>query len=175
MFSRLSNFQLFLAFLSILALRLIVGFHFFNEGVTKLNDKTGWTAEYFLKGAKGPLAKQFHELADDADGRKQPCIDKIKTDSGKEKYEIDPKLTLAIWKDFVDQATNYYGFGSPEKIEKWTNVLAESGDAQADSQIKALQNQPRAAQIALESHQIALEDWIGTNRIAILALSLIHI
>lgn len=160
-----------MAFLSILALRLIVGFHFFNEGVDKLNDKGGWTAEYFLKGAKGPLAPHFHAMADDADGRKQLCIAKTEKDNGKEKYVVDPKITFAIWQDFVDRATSYYGFGSPEKIKELTAARADSDEManQLDAQINALRQQPRDAQVALESHKIALEDWINANRIEILA------
>lgn len=179
MFSRLSNFHLFLAFISILALRLIVGFHFFNEGVAKLAENGEWTAEYFLKGAKGPLAEQFHAMADDADGRKQLCITKS-GDKGNEKFTIDPSLTFGIWKDFVDRATGYYGFGSPDLESKLLAASENPGgdkdsaeyqikSAEIEAKLRRLQQQPRAAQAALESHKIALEDWINANRIAVLA------
>lgn len=167
-----------LAFLAIIALRFIVGFHFFTEGVSKINDKDGWTAEYFLKGAKGPFAKHFHQMADDADGRKQLCIEKGRDDRGNDEHSINPELTLLIWKDFIDRATTYYGFGSPDLVKELSADLEElkSVDnpdpgkiANLESQIAALPDQPRDAKRALESHTIALEDWLNANRIEILA------
>ena len=49
--------------LAITFLRILVGWHFFYEGLTKLNATTAWTAAGFLKQAKGPFADQFHALA----------------------------------------------------------------------------------------------------------------
>jgi thiosulfate dehydrogenase (quinone) large subunit len=48
--------------LAITFLRILVGWHFFYEGLTKLNAPS-WTAAGFLKQAKGPFASQFHALA----------------------------------------------------------------------------------------------------------------
>jgi thiosulfate dehydrogenase [quinone] large subunit len=48
--------------LAITVLRILVGWHFFYEGLTKLNAPS-WTAAGFLKQAKGPFAAQFHSLA----------------------------------------------------------------------------------------------------------------
>jgi thiosulfate dehydrogenase [quinone] large subunit len=48
--------------LAITCLRILVGWHFFYEGLTKLN-ASAWSAAGFLKQAKGPFAAQFHSLA----------------------------------------------------------------------------------------------------------------
>ena len=48
--------------LAITILRVLVGWHFFYEGLTKLNAPS-WTAAGFLKQAKGPFAAQFHSIA----------------------------------------------------------------------------------------------------------------
>ena len=64
---KLSKIHLTWAFISIVALRFVIGFHFFREGTAKLN--TDWTAEYFLRAAKGPFSPLFHHLVDDMDGR----------------------------------------------------------------------------------------------------------
>ena len=47
--------------IAITALRVLVGWHFHNEGLTKLTAPS-WTAAGYLKQAKGPLADQFRWL-----------------------------------------------------------------------------------------------------------------
>ncbi len=47
--------------IAITALRVLVGWHFLNEGLTKLTAPS-WTAAGYLKQAKGPLADQFRWL-----------------------------------------------------------------------------------------------------------------
>jgi thiosulfate dehydrogenase (quinone) large subunit len=48
--------------IALTVLRVLVGWHFFYEGLSKLT-ATSWTAAGYLKQAKGPLAAQFHSLA----------------------------------------------------------------------------------------------------------------
>ena len=48
--------------IAITALRILVGWHFFYEGLTKLTAPS-WSAAGFLKQAKGPLAGSFHAMA----------------------------------------------------------------------------------------------------------------
>ena len=48
--------------IAITALRVLVGWHFFHEGLTKLTAPS-WTAAGYLKQAKGPLAESFRWLA----------------------------------------------------------------------------------------------------------------
>ena len=62
----LTRLQLLLAGVALVVLRVVVGFHFYTEGTTKLRDGN-FTSEYFLKSAKGPLAPMFHALLDAGD------------------------------------------------------------------------------------------------------------
>jgi thiosulfate dehydrogenase [quinone] large subunit len=48
--------------IAITALRVLVGWHFLYEGLTKLTAPS-WTAAGYLKQAKGPLAESFRSLA----------------------------------------------------------------------------------------------------------------
>jgi thiosulfate dehydrogenase [quinone] large subunit len=48
--------------IAITALRVLVGWHFLYEGLTKLTAPS-WTAAGYLKQAKGPLGEQFRALA----------------------------------------------------------------------------------------------------------------
>ncbi len=48
--------------IAITVLRILVGWHFFYEGLTKLTAPS-WSAAGFLKQAKGPFAGSFHAMA----------------------------------------------------------------------------------------------------------------
>lgn len=48
--------------IAITALRVLVGWHFFYEGLTKLSAPS-WSAVGFFKAAKGPIAGSLHALA----------------------------------------------------------------------------------------------------------------
>ena len=183
MFSHLTRFNLFLIFLSIIALRLVVGYHFYKEGVNKI--QYGFDAQYFLKGAKGPFKNYFLSMTDDANGRLLLGITETLDKKGNTDYKIDDARTAAIWDDFVEQATNYYGFGSPELIEQIEKdiadrqKIAESDDdsglraqeyiADLKLQIEEIKSQPERVAEALGAHQAELKDWLAYNRVAVLA------
>lgn len=184
MFLKLSRLQLSLAFIALLILRLVVGFHFYKEGVAKLND-SDWTAEGFLQTAKGPFADQFRSMTDDPDGKRQLGIVSTVQD-GQESIEISTEDTFAIWDDFVDRATDYYAFGSPELIEKLEVKIGElesslesttGQDSEATrelietlrSQQEAIRNQPKFANEILAAHELELQDWINANRVIVMA------
>lgn len=48
--------------IAITVMRVLVGWHFFYEGLTKLTAPS-WTAAGYLKQAKGPLGESFRSLA----------------------------------------------------------------------------------------------------------------
>lgn len=185
MFLNLSKFQLSLAFIALLVLRLVVGFHFYKEGVGKLND-SDWTAEGFLQTAKGPFAEQFRSMTDDPDGTRQLGIVKTLGDDGETSIEISTEETFAIWDDFVDRATDYYAFGSPQLIESLESKIAKlessiETDVAEDadktkqlvetlrSQIEAISKQPQFANEILAAHELELQDWINANRVTLMA------
>ncbi len=51
----------------LVALRLVIGWHFFKEGSAHRHDPT-WSSEGFLKQAKGPLAEKFQSVVPDFHG-----------------------------------------------------------------------------------------------------------
>ena len=183
MFSHLTRFNLSLIFLAILALRLVVGFHFYKEGVNKI--QYGFDAQYFLKGAKGPFADFFLSMTDDANGRMQLGITETRDDEGVSDFYVSNDRTLAVWDDFVEKATAYYAFGSEELIAEINEEVSQyeklaSGEddsaARAREQIESLkqkiadlQSQPERAAEILQSHQWELEDWVNANRVPVLA------
>ena len=82
-----------LAILSIVALRLAIGWHFFREGADKLVSGT-FTSVGFMKVSKGPLTPLFHWFIWDDDGRAR----------------LDRKATLEAWDQYREQVANHYGF-----------------------------------------------------------------
>ena len=50
----------FPAILFLVLLRLVIGWHFFQEGAVKV--KEGFSSTPFLSAAKGPFAKQFQSM-----------------------------------------------------------------------------------------------------------------
>ena len=174
MFSHLSRFNLSLIFLTIIALRLVVGFHFYKEGVDKLN--YGFDAQKFLKGAKGPFKDMFLSMTDDANGRMQLGITETLDKDENTNYFINHDRTLAVWDDFIEEATHYYAFGSPEIIEKLEAeieryvTLDDMDQVQLlQSQVDAIRAQPKQVAEALQAHEWELEDWVNANRVPVMA------
>ena len=181
---RLSKTHLTWAFIAIVALRFVIGFHFFREGTSKLN--TDWTAEYFLRAAKGPLSPLYHHLVDDMDGRLRLCVTEV-PDGEKTKMEFDAAVTSEIFRDFGDRAVNHFRFGDVallKELDLQRDVLAvkiqkaresrdpavdvrklESARKEAEQQILAVRQQvPEAGQI-VENHVAQLEQWLAYNEV----------
>ena len=174
--------------MTIVALRIVVGYHFFKEGTNKLKD--GFNAYGFLSGAKGPLAPAFKGMLDDNSGMKKLCISKSETD-GKTTYSIDTKSTTKQWEDFTNLAVDYYGLGSIDlqqdlakerkaiaeeiesaRAEKTTDVNTAKlqGDRDAlEAKIDQVRNQPRLLKEIRETHIRNLQDWAKGNRTELIA------
>jgi uncharacterized membrane protein YphA (DoxX/SURF4 family) len=167
-----------------MTLRIVVGYHFFKEGTNKLQD--GFTSAGFLQSAKGPLAPYFHSMLDDHDGAKRLCVERVDEESPD--YKIDTATTFSIWDDHVDRATSFYGFGSPDLVDKLdADIQALEGElnqlAADDPKVKELlgliqekefemesvESQPARANEIFESHKIVLDDWLRINRVEVLA------
>ncbi len=114
-----TNFVLF--FISVLFLRLLIGFHFYQEGINKVKSGS-FTSAPFLSSAKGPLAGFYHGMVDDYDGRIRLCLS---TKPGSRQSTIDTTLTFAIWEDFVGRAKVELKFNDQQVIQA-ERMLAES-------------------------------------------------
>lgn len=130
--------QLKWIFLSLVVLRLIVGFHFFTEGKSKI-DQGNWSAAPFFAAAKGPLAPVFQSLLPDWNHRETLCVvraakPKPEKEDGKVKqvanrepkpkertgpsFEIDPYRTFGRWDIFMDDVLVGYRLKQSEMAER---------------------------------------------------------
>ena len=115
LFVSLSRTSLIFSFLALLALRFVIGFHFFSEGTEKVREKD-FTSEYFLRAAVGPFASYYHGMVDDFDGRSRLCASIDEDESGEQRLVLDPLISEQIWKDFVEHAKSHYEFGGKDIV-----------------------------------------------------------
>lgn len=190
LFNQLNRFHLALAFICLMLLRIVIGYHFYKEGTNKL--KAGnFSSKGFLSAAKGPFAPYFKGMLDDPDGMKKLCVKQVEGDDGSTVYVVDPEFTFAIWNEFLDETHDYYGFGSleleeelkqrradlAEKIEKAreeknTSVdtsLLEAERKKFETDILTIRNQTQRAQEIYEDHIDQLNDWIAANELELVS------
>jgi len=102
-----------LAIITLVALRLGIGWHFFQEGATKIPDPS-WTAAHFFTGSKGPLKPLFESMVWDVDGKAR--LNYARDDeSGWPK--IDLSQTLEIWDQYRVKVAAHYGFDDRQTKE----------------------------------------------------------
>ncbi len=80
---------------TLVALRLGIGWHFFREGTDKIQDPS-WTAAHFFTGSKGPLHPLFELLVWDVDGKVR--LNYAQTAGGWP--TIDLEQTLSMWDQY---------------------------------------------------------------------------
>ncbi len=88
----------FAVVLSLIALRVGIGMHFFREGLDKLRDPKPFSAG-FLGSAKGPLADSFHDRVWDRDGLAR----------------LDREAALRTWDQFRAQVEQHFSFDDKQK------------------------------------------------------------
>jgi uncharacterized membrane protein YphA (DoxX/SURF4 family) len=89
-----SRYQIgFLAAAAIVALRVLIGVHFYLEGTAKLHDPRPFSAGFF-GNAKGPLAPYYRRMVWDADGL----------------YRLNYDYTYAHWDNFHNRIAAHYRF-----------------------------------------------------------------
>lgn len=173
-------------------LRVMVGFHFYSEGVNKLKTEGKWSAAPFLRGAKGPLAPVFQAMLDDEDGKWRLCVRREGDENADEgDWTIDTQITEAIWKDFLDAAAGHYRFNDQnligelktnreqllDRMESAKTSKNKSVDTQElgrlrrvdEASILAIRNQIDKADEILKSHLDELLEWLAANRTELLA------
>lgn len=89
-----------LAVVLLVVLRIAIGWHFLYEGMWKYNNPS-FSAEGFLKQARGPWAHKFHELLPDYDGRER----------------LDAQKVLERWEDDRRLVAEHYKFSEEQKAE----------------------------------------------------------
>lgn len=183
---QLNRFHLVLAFIALMLLRFVVGFHFFKEGTYKL--KNGFDAGGFLQSAKGPLAPHFKAMLDDPDGTKRFGVEIDETAQGPESVALNPDLTYALWEDFLHRTASHYRFGDRELVDRLKQdraFLAEEirklqsqGEtakdlevqrAAAERKIKKIRTQTADAREILENAKKELGTWLQINQVDLIA------
>lgn len=86
------------ALFCLVALRMGTGWHFYKEGVKKLRDPD-FTADFFLRQAKGPLTGLFHSLIPDRYGRER----------------LDQEELLDDWKEFRQRVEQRLSFDESQR------------------------------------------------------------
>lgn len=86
------------AILVLVLLRLAIGWHFFQEGATKVREGN-FSSTPFLAAAKGPFADRFHAMIPDHDGS-------IRTDA---------KRMEEVCVSFAEEAEQVFGFDETQK------------------------------------------------------------
>lgn len=112
-----------LAIVTLVALRLGIGWHFFKEGATKIPDPS-WSAAPFFTGSKGPLKPLFEMLVWDMDGTVR--LNYATTESGRP--TIDLSRTLETWDQYRVKVADHYGFD--EKQAKEAEAIYKSWERQ---------------------------------------------
>lgn len=93
-----------LGILSIIALRVCIGWHFYMEGATKVRGND-FSSVGFLNAAKGPLADKFQSLIWDHDG----------------KIRLDQKRVGDIFAAGAEDASKHFGF-TDDQAQQATNL-----------------------------------------------------
>jgi len=116
-YARLSIFGI----LALVALRVTIGWHFYMEGVAKVQGND-FSSVGFLNAAKGPLADKYQQLIWDNDGR----------------LRLDQKLINQLFVDAADQSAAHFGLTDDQKknlervksqyVDKLNEVYAESNE-----------------------------------------------
>jgi len=148
-----------LAVITLVALRLGIGWHFFQEGAAKIPDPN-WTAAHFFSGFKGPLKPLFESMVWDVDGKVR--LNYAETDSGWPTIDLEP--TKEAWDEYRVKVGNHYEFdeeqteASQEVFASWEGQLKWYFDEHHDAIIEYFQgldrrdaNRKDAARQAVES------------------------
>lgn len=130
--------------ITLVALRLGIGWHFFKEGTDKIKEPS-WTAAHFFTGSKGPLKPLFETMVWDVDGRAR--LGYSVTKGGWPKIDTEPTLTM--WRQYLDRVVTHYGFDDAQKtkaegvFELWKEQLEWYMEANKDKILEYFQGLAR--------------------------------
>jgi uncharacterized membrane protein YphA (DoxX/SURF4 family) len=94
----------FIGALSLVLLRVTIGWHFYTEGMEKHNSGK-WSAAPFFTNASGPFAQDFRKMVWDWDGR----------------FRLDRDAMMQVLAGFREQAAMHFGFDEPQKARAQAN------------------------------------------------------
>lgn len=107
---------------AIVLLRLVIGFHFFSEGRSKLGDGN-FSSAGFLGNAHGPLAGWYKGRVWDADGRHRLCFARLPGGD----VDTDMKPTLEAWEEFKSRVVSRHELDEKQQASASTVVERYQG------------------------------------------------
>ena len=147
------------AILFLVLLRLAIGWHFYQEGTAKVNDKFSSTP--FLAAAKGPFASHFHSMIPDHDGMIR--IDAKKMADACKAFGEKIKTEFGLNEDQskeVDAILTEYNAKRKETYDQWKSQIEEYKNG--FERLANLQNDPSRS--GVESLRRQLDDIEGKWR-----------
>ncbi|MHB8863608.1 MAG: DoxX family protein [Pirellulaceae bacterium] len=135
-----------LAVITLVALRLGVGWHFFREGTDKILDPS-WTAAHFFTGSKGPLHPLFEKLVWDVDGKAR--LNYSRTPGGWP--TVDLQSTLALWDQYRARVADHYNFDAKQQKQaeacyrRWEEQLTWYFESNREEIVRYFQGLDRKA------------------------------
>jgi len=108
----------FFAAFALIALRIVIGWHFFYEGVWKietLSTNNRFTSEGYLRYASGPLGEVFRRMIPDVYGFEMLDIEAIEKD----------------WTRRLEARARHYGFDEAQKAEAQKQLAAKLDEARS--------------------------------------------
>jgi uncharacterized membrane protein YphA (DoxX/SURF4 family) len=98
------------AVICIVLLRIVIGWHYFYEGIHKFDPAAEFSSKGFLGIAKGPTAELFYWMLPDINGNKRLIIGEVDVESktikdGKEIIKTEERKTFTVYEKAWD---NYY-------------------------------------------------------------------
>jgi len=138
---------------SLIALRLVVGFHFLSEGLDKLLDPKPFSSSFF-EGAKGPMASFYRGHMWDPDGLMRLGYKKADTEdrSRFQAPSIDLSATKSNWRAYRQRVANYYGFNDEQEkqseniVKKFERLLDAFAEENGDDILEYFQGIQRREQ-----------------------------
>ncbi|MEN1680003.1 MAG: hypothetical protein AAGJ46_10440 [Planctomycetota bacterium] len=148
---------------SLVLLRLAIGWHFYSEGVEKL--EPGFTSAGLLRDAKGPLAPTFQSFAPPAPGYAehfaQPQAAGLSSDQQTEQAEWQQAYNKRLAEYKAAKETPLAEFPPHAPYTEWASVIAEEWEAKRDQAIKLGAKTEDAEQAYRETRQRLADYFAG--------------
>jgi uncharacterized membrane protein YphA (DoxX/SURF4 family) len=126
----------------LILLRIVVGIHFFGEGLSKIQSGT-FDCGPFLMQARGPAAPLFHRLLDDPKGHLR--LSAVPGDP----VRVDPDRHLAFWQEHLALAEREFGLNEEQR------EAAQEMYRRHASELTGF----------LNDHRVEIEAWLNDRRV----------
>jgi uncharacterized membrane protein YphA (DoxX/SURF4 family)/DNA-binding ferritin-like protein len=160
----------FLAIIALVALRFVIGFHFYMEGSAKVKEGN-FSSAGFLASAKGPLADKFHSLIPDYDGHfrlpelrefmidknadEKTALDKNLGGGDAEDTEEKPAAKKPSINDKLDKSKVF----SYKRLFEYIDSFASRASSLHGFTEEQIQDSVEKTTEAKEKLNVVLEDW----------------